>query len=84
MADKELADIVQWNIYLQESDHLVVQVLGHAVGLVMLEEGVEVQFCRDLLPGLAGEPGLAVHGDHQASLLQPLLTRGVNLIPVLL
>ena len=28
--------------YLQESDHLVVQVLGHAVGLVMLEEGVEV------------------------------------------
>ena len=35
------------NCVSEESDHLVVELLGHTVGLVVVQEGGEVQFAGD-------------------------------------
>ena len=90
----------------QQPDHLVVEVLGHGVGVVVLHEAAEVELARDLLPAPAAsqsevsivccvllsanqssparQPGLAVHGDHEAGPLEPLLARSVEIVTVLL
>ena len=58
-------------------------ILSHVIGLVVLKEGAEVEFRRYFLPGLAGQSGPAVHGDHQPGLLQSLLACVVKFISVL-
>ena len=70
-------------ISLKEPDHLVIKILSHVIGLVVLKEGAEVEFRRYFLPGLAGQSGPAVHGDHQPGLLQSLLACVVKFISVL-
>ena len=56
----------------QQSDHLVEQLLGHAVGVVMLEEGGEVEFVRDFLAGLSDQAGAGVLCHHHRTSLQTL------------
>ena len=38
-----------WSVVSEQPDHLVVELLGHTVGLVVVQERGEVQLAGDLL-----------------------------------
>ena len=69
---------------LEKSDHLVVELLGDSVGLVVVQEGREVQFARDLLRLLPRQPRPGVLRHDPAGLLETLPAGRVDLRLVLL
>lgn len=77
----------------QQPDHLVVEVLGHGVGVVVLHEAAEVELARDLLPAPAASqsevsivscsPPIRAHLPASLDLLSMVTTRLVLLSPSL-